>query len=317
MDALSDLLRVVGLTGGVFMDAEFTEPWLVSGFVGPEACSAFMAPPEKVIAFHYVIEGGFGVELPDGTRIAVGSGEAILLPHNNLHLFGTDFALDAAAAGALVQQPGALSIARIQHGGGGAATRMICGFMGGSANLAPVLSGLPDFLLIPLSELPSGQWIGQTFTHAAAMLRRGVAGTQASLSKVSELLFIEALRHHMEAMPDDQLGWLAAVRDPAIGRTLALIHTQLDLPWTTGRLAKEAGMSRSAFADRFTALVGMPPMGYVINWRMQVAQQKLRDTNLAIIQVALATGYDSEAAFSRAFKREVGVPPASWRKQAQ
>jgi len=135
------------------------------------------------------------------------------------------------------------------------------------------------------------------------------------LAKLSELLFVEAVRRYVAGLPPERTGWLAGLRDPAVGRALSLMHARLDKDWTTDGLAREVYASRSAFAERFTTLIGVPPMRYLLNWRMQVAMQKLRETRESVAQVAFAVGYESEAAFSRAFHREVGQPPAAWRRQ--
>ena len=137
------------------------------------------------------------------------------------------------------------------------------------------------------------------------------------MAKMSELLFVEAVRRHLAELPPGQTGWLCGLRDPVIGRALSLLHTRITQHWTAEALAREVNMSRSAFADRFTALVGAPPMRYLTSWRMQVAANKLRDTRQNIAQIAFDVGYESEAAFTRAFRREMGQPPAAWRRQMQ
>jgi hypothetical protein len=143
MDALSDVLRVVGLNGGVFMDAEFTEPWAIAGKVAPELCRPFMAQPEQVVCFHYVVEGGFRLDVEGAPSIIVGPGEAVMLPRNDLHVLSSGGGVAPVAAGELIEQPDSLGVARIVHGGGGARTRLVCGFLGGSAQLHPLLASLP------------------------------------------------------------------------------------------------------------------------------------------------------------------------------
>jgi AraC-like DNA-binding protein len=316
MDALSDVLRIVGLTGGVFMEAEFTEPWSVVGKVAPELCRPFMAQPEHVVCFHYVLEGRFVLRLGDGTSSEVGAGEVVMLPRNDVHVFGSAAGIAPVSAGQLIQAPEALGVARITHGGGGARTRMVCGFLGGNSQLHPMLASLPALMTIAPDSLPGGEWMARTFSYAAQTMADGDPGAATVLAKMSELLFVEAVRRHLSALPPETTGWLAGLRDPAVGRALSLLHAQLEEDWTTDSLARSVQLSRSAFAERFTTLIGMPPMRYLTTWRMQVAMQKLRETRMNIAQIAFSVGYDSEAAFTRAFRRELGLPPAAWRRTA-
>ena len=317
MDALSDVLRVVGLTGGVFVDAEFTDPWVVSGKVDPNSCKPFMALPAHVVSFHYVIEGGFDVCLEDRRRAYVGAGEVVMLPHNDEHTFGSALDRPARPVDHLIELSPDLGMRRISYGGGGAKTRLVCGFLGGGAEMGLLLAGLPAMMVINVAEVRGGDWLSHSFTYAAQTMADGDPGASTVMAKMSELLFVEAVRRHLADLPPEQTGWLAGLRDPVIGRALSLLHTRVTQHWTAEALASEVNMSRSAFADRFTALVGAPPMRYLAGWRMQMAASKLRDTRQSIAQIAFDVGYESEAAFTRAFRREMGQPPAAWRKQMQ
>jgi AraC-like DNA-binding protein len=315
MDALSDVLRLVGLTGGVFMDAEFTEPWSISGKVSQDLCRPFMVQPEHVVCFHYVVEGALTVTLEDGRSWQLQTGEVVMLPRNDQHVFASAPGLATIGADVLIQPPESLGVAKIVHGGGGKRTRMVCGFLGGNAQLHPLLANLPPVMTLSLSGLPSGDWMARTFAYAAQTLAEGDPGAATVMAKTSELLFVEAVRRYLSSLPSEQTGWLAGLRDPVIGRALSLIHARPNNDWTAEALAREANLSRSAFADRFTTVVGVPPMRYLLNWRMQVAMQKLRETRQTIAQIAFEVGYESEAAFTRAFRREFDRPPAAWRKE--
>jgi len=317
MDALSDVLRVVGLTGGVFVDAEFTDPWVVSGKVDPNSCRPFMALPEYVIGFHYVVEGGFDVCLEDGRRAHVGAGDVVMLPHNDLHKYGSALDRPARPVDELIEPAPDFGMRRISYGGGGAKTHLVCGFFGGGPEMGLLLSGLPGLMVINVVEMRGGDWLSRSFTYAAQTMAEGDPGAATVMAKMSELLFVEAVRRHLADLPPEQTGWLAGLRDPVIGRALSLLHARVTRHWTAEELAVEVNMSRSAFAERFTALIGAPPMRYLTNWRMQVAASKLRDTRQNIAQIAFDVGYESEAAFTRAFRREMGQPPAAWRRQAQ
>jgi len=315
MDALSDVLRIVGLTGGVFMDAEFSAPWSVAGKMSPELCRPFMSDPEQVMGFHYVVEGQLELRIEGRPTVTIGAGEAVLLPGNDLHVFGSGGGLPTIPVSSLEPQSVAGGMARFVHGGGGARTHVVCGFLGGNEQLHPLLASLPPVMKIALEPLPSGDWIGRTFSFAAQMAAVADPGSATVLAKVSELLFVEAVRRHLMSLPAEETGWLAGLRDPAIGRALSLLHARVAENWTAEALAHEVSMSRSAFADRFAALVGQPPMRYLTAWRMQLARNQLAATPRTIAQIAYDVGYESEAAFSRAFRRECGAPPAAWRKK--
>jgi AraC-like DNA-binding protein len=317
MDALSDVLRVVGLNGGVFLEAEFTDPWLVEGQIDAIDCKPFMPIPERVVCFHYVLEGAFDLRVSRGEGARIEAGEAVLLPHNDRHLFGSAPNINPVNTADLVRPPDGSGLNTIRHGGGGAVTRMICGFLGGGPELGLLLSNLPPVLVIRAREIPGGEWLSKSFTYAAGNLANGDPGAATVMSKMSELMFVETVRHHLAHLPAEHTGWLAGLRDPAIGRALSLLHAEVSRPWTAESLAGAVAMSRSAFAERFTHLIGVTPMKYLTNWRMQLAASKLRDARLTIAQIAFDVGYESEAAFSRAFRREMGEPPATWRRRMQ
>ncbi|HEY1930145.1 MAG TPA: AraC family transcriptional regulator [Caulobacteraceae bacterium] len=316
MDALSDVLRVVGLTGGVFMDAEFTEPWSVTGRVAPELCRPFMVQPAQVVSFHYVVEGGFEVRLDGEPPRSIAAGEAVMLPRNDMHVFGSSGNLRPVSMHELIKPPDSLGVMRVLHGGGGARTRLVCGFMGGGEQIHPLLTSLPSVMKIDVAGVPGGDWIGRTFTYAAQTLGEGNPGAATVLAKLSELLFVESVRRYLADLPPEETGWLAGLRDPAVGRALSLLHSRVSENWTAEALAREVNMSRSTFADRFSALLGQPPMRYLTAWRMQLARHYLAETRRSIAQIAFDVGYESEAAFNRAFHRECGSPPATWRRRA-
>ncbi len=315
MDALSDVLRVVGLTGGIFLEARFTVPWCVTGNIGPDRCRPYMAPPPYVIGFHYVVDGECLTAVDGEEPCRVAAGDIVLFPHNEVHKIGSRLDLPVIDSADLVQPADGTGVLRIDHGGGGAECRMVCGFLGGDAQLQPLIATLPSMMKMTVRDTPGGEWISQSFRFGARQLSNADPGAATIMSKMSELLFVEALRRYLATMPEERTGFLAGLRDPAIGEALALLHTQVARDWTAEDLAGAVNLSRSTFAERFTALIGQPPMKYLTNWRMQVAAHKLREGRLSIGQIAFDIGYDSEAAFTRAFKRELGVPPATWRRQ--
>lgn len=317
MDALSDVLRVVRLSGGVFLDAEFSAPWCVSAQVGPEDCRMATSEPARIIAFHYVVDGRLLLETTDTSPVVLGAGAVVLLPRNDPHQLASDAGLPPVSAEHLLQPSPDGGLARIRYGGGGAATRIVCGFVGIEAREHPLLDALPPLLVLDLAGKPACDWISSSFRYAAQQVGAVSAGAAIALAKLSELIFIEAVRHYIDTLPQDRRGWLAGLRDPVVGRALALMHGEVARPWTADALAREVFLSRSAFAERFTALLGVPPMGYLASWRMQVAAQRLRDSHRSLAQVAAEVGYQSEAAFSRAFKRAHALSPSQWRRQGQ
>src|SRR4051812_10626249 len=318
MDALSDVLKSVRLEGAVYLNAEFTAPWCIRGECSVPSVLQRVAGAEHVLFFHFLTEGRCKVRLADSAEaLDVAAGDLVLLPREEKHLLGSDPHL---APIDLSGQVGASEAAdadliQLRHGGGGAPTRFVCGYLACSrALLRPLLEVLPRVLRIPIGE-------GAAAATLRELLRMGVResaalrpGAGSMLAKLSELLLVEALRCYAEDLPPQGKGWLAGVRDAQIGRALALLHGEPGRAWTVDELARGAGLSRSALGERFTELVGEPPMQYLMRWRLALAAQALRSGAEAIARVAERSGYESEAAFSRAFKREFGMPPAAWRK---
>lgn len=315
MDALSDVLRVAQLTGGVFLHADFFAPWCLSARVPPEHCQPALGPATHMILFHYIVEGVVCIRVDGEKDLAIRAGEVVLLPRNDPHLMGSDLSLPPVPGRDIIRPPMNGGLASMHHGGGGERTRMVCGFLGCSSAVGnPVISALPSVLKLNVEKPGAAEWIRSTFQYAAEEISEGRPGSETVLAKLSELLFVEAVRRHAETLSDRQTGWLAGLRDPQVARALALLHRDTARRWTVDDLGREIGSSRSALADRFTRLLGVPPMQYLANWRMQVAMQKLRDTRASIAQVAESVGYESEAAFSRAFKKATDAAPAAWRR---
>jgi AraC-like DNA-binding protein len=315
LDALSDVLRIVRLTGAVFMDAEFTEPWCVGEAQGVEMCVEHMPHAQHVVIYHLVTEGRCEVLVPGMPAASARAGDLIVIPGGDAHSLGSDLSFRPVPAGPLVVRRGPDDIPQVKHGGGGAPTRMVCGYMACHSSLFDtLLAALPRVMVVDMREGPAAQWVVSSirFSLAEAAAQRAGAGTV--LAKLSELLFVEAIRRHIESLPADQSGWLAGLRDPSVGRTLALIHSKPAHAWSVEELARATGLSRSVLAERFTSLVGQPPMQYLTRWRLQLAGDLLRTDRRTVAAIAGEVGYDSEAAFSRAFKRAMGLAPAAWRR---
>jgi AraC-like DNA-binding protein len=316
MDALSDVLQVAQLTGGVFLHAEFSAPWCISARLGPENCAPALGAASDLILYHYVVHGELHVRVEgEPGEVVLGAGGVALLPRNHSHLVGSDLSLPPVKGSDVIGPPTPSGVVSIRHGGDGARTHMICGFLGCvGAERNPVISSLPPLLTFNTAHGSAADWIRTTLTFGAAEIAAGRPGSEMMLAKLSELLFLEAVRRYADTLPEDQTGWLAGVREPYVGQALALLHRDVTRRWTVDDLGREVGLSRSALADRFIRLLGVPPMHYLANWRLQLAARRLRHTSASLAQIADAVGYDSEAAFSRAFKRNFGAAPGEWRR---
>lgn len=317
MDVLSDVLAAVRLDGAFYIDAEFTAPWCVASRYGMHVASAKLPTTDHIVFFHLLTEGRCAARLASGAEIVeVAAGDLLLFPHDHLHILGSDLTLPPTLSAEPVVPNPAEPMTRMRFGGGGEPTKFVCGYLACDRRLVrPLLESLPAMLRVSLGEEVAGSgWL-------AELLRLGVAesaaqrpGARSLLAKLSELAFIEALRRTMESEPPGQKGWLAGLRDPYIGRALALMHESPSRWRRVEELAREVALSRSAFTARFGDLIGEPPMRYLERWRLALAARALRGGSEAIAPIAERSGYGSEAAFTRAFKREFGLPPSAWRK---
>lgn len=319
MDVLSQVLQAVELSGAVFLSAEFTAPWCVLSQLDSNICGSYLPRSERVVSYHLIAEGRCLASLSSagGPVLSLDAGDLLVVPQGDAHLLGSDLSLTPAPSAPLLAQhvasnPG--EILRLQHGAGGAATRMVCGFLTCDGILGnPLLQSLPRLFKVSVGSGAESGWLAPALAFATAEAAGTRPGGAAVLGKLSELLFVHALRRCLDSLPDRETGWLAALRDRYIGPAMLLLHADPATPWTVDSLAGEVGLSRSAFAQRFTSLLGQPPMKYLAGWRLRVAARELRSGSSSLAALAGKVGYESEAAFSRAFKREFGMPPASWR----
>jgi len=328
-DTLSDLLRAVRFHGALFYYIEGASPWVAETPPSREIIPAILPGAEHMIEFHGIVQGSCWAALTGESPIRMEAGDVVLFPQGDPHVMSSAPGLRAPFPDtkvffsprppqlpyALSMKEAAITTARLD-GGGGDRTTVVCGFLGLDARpFNPLLAALPRVLKVPGSTLGAGSWV-TTFLRAVVVesnTRR--PGGEAVLERMTEMLFIEVLRRHIDSLPEEQTGWLAGMRDPNVGRVLSLIHERPSEAWTLERLGDEAGLSRSTLHERFAHFIGQPPMQYLAQWRMQVASGLLRDTDAKLVEVALEVGYESEAAFSRAFKRVAGVSPGAWRRQ--
>jgi AraC family transcriptional regulator, alkane utilization regulator len=317
MDALSDALRVLRMTGAVFIDAEFTAPWCIEARGRNPALPMASAGPNAVF-FHVLTEGHCKARLTEGgATVDLAAGDLIMLPRDDDHLMGSDLHLAPTLAESLARPDPGRGMLRIEHGGGGEKTRFVCGFLRCDARLCgPLLEGLPRIVRMPLANGPATAWLSSLLHAGAVESAAPRPGGETVLVKLSELLFVEALRRYIEMLPEEEKGWLAGLRDRFVGRALALLHEDPGHPWTVDELAERVGLSRSALTQRFSDLLGQAPIQYLTRWRLTIAAQRLRAEQASLARIAEDSGYDSEAAFNRAFKRALGTTPAAWRRSA-
>jgi AraC-like DNA-binding protein len=316
MDALSDVLRIMRLKGGVFLHGEFCHPWCISVKVAPQSCSPYLGETAHVIPYHYVLEGHMRVRMEDGLEIALEAGESIMFPRNDQHLLGTDLARAPVQSRDYVARPIEGGLLEMRLDGGGPRTRIVCGFLGTEdVRGNPVVNALPSTLRLNVRDGSAGAWISSMFHHAAEQIAAGHLGSEVLMSRLSELLFVEAIQRYIDMLPGKQVGWLTGLKDPYVSRALALMHARIGEPWTVDAIGKVVGLSRSALAERFGELLGLPPMQYLANWRIHVAAHELVNSGKSIAQIAQEVGYESEASFTRAFKRVMETPPATWRRR--
>jgi AraC-like DNA-binding protein len=315
MDVLSEVLGAVHMTGAVFFDVACTAPW---GFAVPpvQEAAPLLAPGAgRLVNYHLVTEGQATVQLDSGEELQVAAGDVVVLPHGDAHRVSqgdpATFVDNRAALGqAFSGQPRA-----VRFGGGGEPTHIICGFFACDALADRLfLAGLPPVFKVHIRSRGAGAWLEASIRHLVGEAASGRPGTTVLLARMAEARFVETLRHHLDDLPSGQRGWLAGARDPVVGRALALLHGDPARPWTAAQLAAEAGASRSVLGERFVQFLGVPPLTYLMRWRLQLAAQQLETTQKTVLEVAMDVGYQSESAFNRAFKRELGLPPARYRR---
>jgi AraC-like DNA-binding protein len=315
MDAISHILSGVKLNAAVFFNAEFSAPWGVS-MPGANFMTARLAPgAEHIVLYHLVIEGGAAIELTDGRCLALDPGDVVIFPHGDAHHMSSGKGATRPFPNyGITDKVKAGDLSPLQAGGGGEISRFVCGYMTCDPYLSrPILSGLPPVFKVNIRTDRSGHWLENSIQHLVEEAASGRIGSDAMLAKLSEALFIDTLRRYIAGLPEHQTGWLTATRDPVVGKSLGLLHSRIAHPWTIAGLADEVGISRSALVERFTRYLSEPPMKYLTRWRLQLGARSLERTSRGVAEIAADVGYESEAAFNRAFKREFGQPPGRYR----
>ncbi|HEX5387713.1 MAG TPA: AraC family transcriptional regulator [Gemmatimonadales bacterium] len=311
MDPLSDLLRIVRLDGAFFYAVEAGDPWSVETVAARELSPRIMPAAEHLISYHVVTEGYCYGGLIGEEPVELVGGDAIVFPHGDAHVMASARGLRAGpevSTSVVARYPATVRL-------GAAGTRLttfVCGFLGCDRRpFNPLLAALPRRMhMRGIADALPGNFTRQLTEET----RLGRPGAETVLTRLAELMFLEVLRRYLAELPPGQTGWLAGLRDEMVGRVLALLHAEPAHPWTLAELAREAASSRSNVAKRFAELVGQPPMQYLAQWRMQVAANLLAQSGAKVAAVASEVGYDSEAAFSRAFKKATGLAPGTWRE---
>ena len=318
MDVLSEVLKVVKLQGALFYNGEFSSPWSVYAAPSRGLARYFGTDAEYVIVYHLLTEGRASVRLENGQRLALEAGDIVVFPHGDTHIVENGPPTKTADASQHLVEILSQGLKLWRVGGGGEVTRFVCGYMACDPRLGQVLlSGLPAVFKISIRNNATGQWLENSIRFSVDQADRWQAGGEVVLAKLSEVLFIETLRAYIAQLPPEQTGWLASARDPEVGKALALVHRNPAQGWTIASLAKGAGISRSVLAERFRHYLNESPMAYLTRWRLQLGAQMLSSTSYSVAQIAAEVGYESEAAFNRAFKREFELPPARFRNRSR
>ncbi len=315
-DLLSDLLRVVRLTGSVFWKQQFGAPFAV-GSCGGAGIPGLLggSRPKHATAFHLVAEGRCWLDVPGRGRVELVQGDVMMLPFGDYHELGNGEApvVPSKELVAAQSREGVCSAGR--HGGAGETTTIVCGFVqSGDLFFNPVFKDLPPLLVEHSAGEPMTSLLASTVRLLLTEVDSLQPGSREMLGRMMELLFFEMLRRHVGRLPAGSGGWLGAIADPITSRALQRLHADPMRDWTVEQLAAAAGTSRSVLAERFKAILGQPPMQYLAAWRLQLASSLLREGSRSLAEVACEVGYESEAAFSRAFKRHIGAPPGVWRQ---
>ena len=317
MDALSDVLRAVRLSGAIFFDIRAALPWVAETPPGPAIVDGMFPGSDHLICYHVIVQGDCWACVAGEPPMQLTSGDIVVLPHGDTHVLASAPDLRRTPDMSLYKQPESGQLP--MHITMGASSdepkaQIVCGFLGCDARpYNPLLSALPR--MIRVSDQPGGS-LSAYVQFALAESKEPRIGGQWVLNHLSELMFVSTVRHYLESLPPGQTTWLAGLRDPFVGRALTALHRDPARSWTIESLARKVGLSRSGLAERFSQFVGQPPMQYLTHWRMQLAANQLRGGAESIAVIANRVGYESEAAFSRAFRKIVGAPPSQWRNRA-
>ena len=315
MEAVAEILRVIKLDSAIYLNAEFSEPWCIASPKASALAPLLVRGDAHVIIYHLLCEGRAYFEIEDGQRVGLSAGDLVALPHGHGHKMGSGRRVTPIDVTSTLPDVLARGLELLNIGGGGESCRFICGYLACDPHLSQsFLGGLPPIIRLNIRDDASGQWLENSLRFSVTQAATKEPGAGAMLARLSEVFFAETLRRYQRELPPAQTGWLAGARDPAVGKALTLIHHRHAHPWTIPELAHEVGVSRTVLSERFRHFLGEPPMAYLTRWRLQLGAGALTSTGHSVAQVASEVGYESEAAFNRAFKRKYGLPPARYRR---
>lgn len=317
-ELLADVLGRIHLASAVFLRGEFSEPWAFASTDAQTLCQIVQPGARRLVLFHVAVEGMFSIKLDSGERATAQPGDAVVLPYCDRHSMGFPDDASPVPIASLLPMPPWAEMPVVRHGGGGKPTRILCGYLHCDDLLFnPVLHALPRLIHVRASSAQAAQWREASLRYVVEQSARPGSRGQALLARLPELVLVDCLRQYANGLPSGRAGWLGALNDPVIGRALMLLHAQPATAWTVEKLARSVAVSRSVLAARFAQVLGVSPMRYLAQWRLQLAANLLRDEpQLGMFAIAERVGYEAEAAFSRAFKRHLGVSPAAWRCSA-
>jgi AraC-like DNA-binding protein len=318
-DLVPQVLDLVRLTGAIFFRSDFHAPWAYTSPPTLELAGALPAGSGSLVMFHIIAAGHCWVALDDGVKHELSPGDVVVLPYGDAHSFGSTEEAEPVSIATLLPPPPWTDFPHIDYGGQGDPTLVVCGYLRGDAVLFdPVLRALPSLFVVHPPPGPAADWVNASVEYALTATRSSLHDSSPVRRRLPELLFTEVLRLYLHENHDAELtGWLAALRDPVVGRALALMHGDPAHDWTVAELSRATLASKTVLVERFQDLLARPPIRYLTEWRLNLASGLLRTTGLGVGEVAGRVGYDSEAAFSRAFKRALGQAPAHWRAEAQ
>ena len=319
------MLRNVRLTGALFFLWEVSSPFAIPVPNGERFAPVLLPRAQQIVSYHVVVGGACWGGLVGGPPVRLQAGDVLLIPRGDAYVMASS---ERACRHAPVDEGPALEFFRmmasgdlpfvVKDGGGGSdRARIVCGFLGCDVRpYNPIAAALPGIVRLTSPGETGSDRLRALADYAVAEARRPSPGSGEVLARVGELMFVEAVRRCLRELPAVPGGWLAGLRDPVVLRCLALMHRQPAEPWTLESLARAVGASRSGLAQRFSARTGEAPMEYLTRWRLQMAANLLTDTDATVAAVAERVGYGSGPAFSRAFKRVVGVTPSEWRQKS-
>ncbi len=312
MDPLSDVLRAVRLNGAYFYLVEARHPWTASAVAAAALAPQVLPDAEPLVSYHILLSGSCWAGFSGGEPVCLQAGDAIVFPRGDAHVLSS-LPLHDIRAVSETSLPERYTTLRLGDGSG-PLTVIVCGFLGWDLRpYNPLIAALPQLMHVP-GLAGAGGWLAEFPRQVVAESQLGRAGGESMLTRMAELMFVEVVRRYLEALPQERSGWLAGLRDPVVARALAELHGRPSHPWNLPDLARAVSASRSVVAERFTELVGLAPMHYLAQWRLQLAAEQLLSGSAKVAAISANVGYESEAAFSRAFKRATGKAPAEWRR---